>query len=106
MGLFDFGKTKAPASSSSVAAKLDKDIEGVLKDLKQARVDKCQNMGLSMTKIGQDLAYIERKTREYFSLAVQDLKNGQTHGQAYQNLLDAAITDMDHEILARIFSVK
>lgn len=106
MGLFDFGKPKAASPSSDIKAKLNTDIDGVLKDLKQVRVDKCQAMGLSMSKIGQDLAYIERRTREYYSIAVQEIKNGQSHGQAYQSLLSSAGTEADRDIIARMFSTK
>jgi len=106
MGLFDFGRPKAAPQTSDIKARLNTDIEGVLKDLKQVRVDKCQNMGLSMSKIGQDLAYIERKTREYYSTAVQDIKNGQSHGQACQNLMSTAATDVDRDIVSRMFSTK
>lgn len=106
MGLFDFGKPKAASKTTDIKAKLDTDIDGVLQDLKQSRVDKCQNMGLSMAKIGQDLAYIERRTREYYSLAVQDVKKGQSQSQAYQNLMDNAGTEADREIIARMFSIK
>lgn len=106
MGLFDFGKAKTSAQNTEIKAKLDTNVEGVLKDLKQSRVDKCQNMGLSLSKIGQDLAYIERKTREYYSTAVQDIKGGQTQGQAYQNLMNSAGTEADRDIIARMFSAK
>lgn len=106
MGLFDFGKSKATPQNPDIKARLDKDIECVLKDLKQSRVDKCQNMGLSMSKMGQDLAYIERKTREYYSTAVQEIKVGQTHSQACRKLLDAAATEADRDIVNRMFSVK
>lgn len=106
MGLFDFGKPKAAPQTSDIKVKLDKDIDTVMKDLKQSRVDKCQNMGLSMSKIGQDLAFIERKTREYYSTAVQDIKSGQTQGQAYHNLLDSATTEAERDIITRMFSSK
>lgn len=106
MGLFDFGKPKQTAQTVDPKAKLDKDIEQVMKELKQGRVDKCQNMGLSMSKIGQDLAYIEKRTREYYTTAVQDIKGGQSHGQACQNLLNSAGTEVDREIIARMFSLK
>lgn len=106
MGLFDFGKPKATAKTPEVKAKLDKDIDGVLKDLRQSHVDKCQNIGLGVTKMGSDLSYIEKRTREYYSTVVQEIKGGKTAGQAYQNLLDSATTNIDRDILARMFSIK
>lgn len=106
MGLFDFGKSKSTAKNADISAKLDKDIDRVLNDLRQVRVDKCQNMGMSVTKIGKDLAYIERKTREFYSSAVQDIKSGQTQSQAYQNLMANAATEADREIISRMFITK
>lgn len=106
MGLFDFGRSKPATQTSDAKARLNTDIEGVLKDLKQVRVDKCQNMGLSMSKIGQDLAYIERRTREYYSTAVQDIKKGQSHGQVCQNLMNNAATEADRDIVSRMFNMK
>lgn len=106
MGLFDFGKPKAAPQNSDIKARLDTDIDCVLKDLKQMRVDKCQNMGLSMSKMGQDLAYIERRTREYYSAAVQGIKSGQSHSQACRTLLDSAATEADRDIVSRMFTMK
>ena len=106
MGLFDFGKPKASAQSSAIKAKLDKDIEAVLKDLRQSRVDKCQNMGIGVTKMGQDLSYIEKKTREYYATVIQEIKGGKTQGQAFQKLMDSASLETDREIIALMFSVR
>lgn len=106
MGLFDFGKPKTTAKAPEVKAKLDKDIEGVLKDLRQSHVDKCQNIGLGVTKMGADLSYIEKRTREYYSTVVQEIKAGKTASQVYQNLLDSSTTNIDRDILLRMFSAR
>lgn len=106
MGLFDFGKTKEAAKTPDSRAKLDKDIEGVLKDLRKNHVDKCQNIGLGVTKMGSDLSYIEKRTREYYGAVVQEIKSGKTAAQTYQALLDEANTPIDRDILARMFSLK
>lgn len=106
MGIFDFGKPKNTASSAAVKAKLDKDIESVLKDLKQSRVEKCQNMGIGVSKMGQDLSYIEKKTKDLYAAAIQEIKAGKTHAQAYQRLMDNAGTDADRDIISRMFCGK
>lgn len=106
MGLFDFGKTKTAAKGPDINAKLDKDIERVMKDLKQSRADKCQSMGMSVSKIGQDLSFIEKRTREYYTTVVQDIKGGKTQAQAYQSLMESAATEADRDIIQRMFSVK
>ncbi len=106
MGLFDFGKPKTAAKTPEIRAKLDKDIEGVLKDLRQTHVDKCQNIGLGVTKMGTDLSYIEKRTREYYSIVVQEIKAGKTAGQVYQNLLDSSTTNIERDILLRMFSAR
>ena len=106
MGLFDFGKAKPAAKGAEANAKLDKDIDGVLKDLKRKRADKCQNMGMGVAKIGQDFSYIEKRTREYYTSAIQEIKSGKAQGQVYSEFLNSAATDADRDIVQRMFSLK
>lgn len=112
MGLFGRSKQQSqqqpqPQQSVNRAYKLDKRIDLVLQELKQKRAEKCQSMGFSALRTGQDLRYIERKTQELYTLAVAELKAGAKVSDTFQNLYDNhTVLDVDREIVERMFSGK
>jgi len=104
MGLFDSIK---PKKETAKVRKLDKNIEGVVNDLKKNRADKCQSMGMSALQIGQDLRYIEKKANDLYAAAIAEIKLGSNTVQAYQSLLDNhAASEADRLIVERMFSGK
>lgn len=104
--IFGFGKGKKQASPHS-QRKINKDIEGIMIELKKKRAKECQNMGMSVSKMGKDLAYLDKKVKEFYNEAVKQLKQGKTHGEAFDYIMNnLATSDMDREIVDKIFSGK
>lgn len=104
--IFGFGKgknDKTPASNR----KINKDIEGIMTDLKKSRALECQNQGMSVSRMGQDLAYLDRKVKEYYNEAVKQLKTGKSQGEAYDFIIDNLTnSNIDRLIVEKIFSGK
>ncbi len=78
-----------------------------MNELKKTRAKECQNLGMSVSKMGQDLAYLDRKVKEYYNEAVKQLKSGKSQGEAYEHIMDhLTSTEMDRRIVEKIFSGK
>lgn len=104
--IFGFGKGKKETSPHS-NRRINKDIEGIMRELKKNRAKECQNLGMSVSKMGQDLAYLDKKVKQYYNEAIKQLKTGKSHGEAYEYIMDnLANSDIDRKIVDKIFSGK
>ena len=104
--IFGFGKSKKEVSPHS-HRKINKNIEAIMNELKKKRAKECQNIGMSVSKMVQDLAYLDRKVKEYYNEALKQLKSGKSQGEAYEYIMDNLThSDIDRQIVEKIFSGK
>lgn len=103
---FGFGKKKKETPKKS-KIQLSKNIEGIMKDLKKERVLECQNLGMTINKMGQDLSFLDKKIRGIYNEAIKELKVRNSHEEVYEFLKESyASSDIDRNIIDRIFSIK
>lgn len=104
--IFGFNKSKKQNNDAS-NRKINKNIEGIMKDLKKKRVIECQNIGMSVSKMGKDLAFLDKKIKSLYNEAIKQLKSGKSHNEAYDHLKqNTASSNMEREIIDKIFSGK
>lgn len=103
MGLFGNSKQKSTTKNK----KLTLDYHGVLKDMKKERVEQCQRNGASLSQMGMDLAHLERKARELYNSSVKYIKDGHSHDEAYDTIINEhASSDVDRLIVEKLFKSK
>jgi len=106
--VFGFGKNKKQKQNTAISSrKLNKNLEGVMKELKKNRALECQNLGMSISKMGQDLSYLDKKIKSLYSEAISEIKSGKTHDEAYEFLSEThAKSEMERNIVDKMFTEK